>query len=158
MLDSFPYSAIVTSLALLVYVWVSLKVGGARAKFGVKAPNIDGPPDFQRVFRVQQNTLEQLALFVPALWLFAAAWGDMAAAIVGIGDFAAGRARWRCHESPLAPDSLRQTEKGRGYARDQQKWSRFCVRSRAHQYSDHVPTGKPVATFPGRGLAAPFFI
>ncbi|MDX2142261.1 MAG: MAPEG family protein [Rhodospirillaceae bacterium] len=84
MLDTFPLTAIVTALGLLVYVWVTLKVGGARAKYGVKAPSIDGPPDFQRVFRVQQNTLEQVALFVPALWLFAAAWGDMAAAIVGI--------------------------------------------------------------------------
>jgi glutathione S-transferase len=84
MLDTFPLTAIVTALGLLVYVWVTLKVGGARAKYGVKAPNIDGPPEFQRVFRVQQNTLEQVALFVPALWLFAAAWGDMAAAIIGI--------------------------------------------------------------------------
>ncbi|MSO99053.1 MAG: MAPEG family protein [Rhodospirillaceae bacterium] len=84
MLDAFPYSAIVTALALLVYVWVTLKVGGARAKFGVKAPSIDGPPDFQRVFRVQQNTVEQIVLFLPALWLFAAAWGDMWAGIIGI--------------------------------------------------------------------------
>jgi glutathione S-transferase len=83
MLELFPFTAIVTALALLVYVWVTLKIGAARAKFGVKAPSIDGPPDFQRVFRVQQNTLEQLALFLPALWLFAAAWGDMTAAIIG---------------------------------------------------------------------------
>jgi len=84
MLENFALTGIVTALALLVYVWVSLRVGAARAKFGVKAPSIDGPPDFQRVFRVQQNTLEQLALFIPALWLFAAAWGDMAAGIVGL--------------------------------------------------------------------------
>ena len=84
MLDSFPLTAIVTSLALLVYVWVTLKVGGARAKFGVTAPSVDGPPDFLRVFRVQQNTLEQLALFVPALWMFASFYGDMWAAIIGI--------------------------------------------------------------------------
>ena len=29
-----------------------------------------GTADFERAFRVQQNTLEQLVLFVPALWLF----------------------------------------------------------------------------------------
>jgi len=84
MIDLFPYTAIVTAVALLVYVWVILKVGGARAKYGVKAPSIDGPPEFQRVFRVQQNTMEQLALFVPALWIFAAAWGDMWAALIGL--------------------------------------------------------------------------
>lgn len=84
MLEAFPYTAIVTALALFVYIWVILKVGGARAKYGVKAPSIDGPPEFQRVFRVQQNTLEQLALFLPALWLYAAAWGDLGAGIIGL--------------------------------------------------------------------------
>ncbi len=84
MLELFPFTAIVTSLGLLVYIWVTLKVGGARAKFGVKAPTVDGPPDFQRVFRVQQNTVEQIVLFIPALWLFAAAWGDVWAAGIGI--------------------------------------------------------------------------
>lgn len=84
MLDTFPLTAIVTALALLVYTWVSLKVGGARGKYGVKAPSIDGPPEFQRVFRVQQNTLEQLALFLPSLWMFSAAWGDVIGAIIGV--------------------------------------------------------------------------
>ena len=83
MLENFPLTALVTTLSLAVYLWVTLKVGGARAKHGVKAPNIDGPPEFQRVFRVQQNTLEQLALYVPVQWIFAAAWGDVAAAAVG---------------------------------------------------------------------------
>lgn len=83
MLETFPLTAIVSALALLVYTWVSLKVGGARGKYGVKAPSIDGPPEFQRVFRVQQNTLEQLALFLPSLWMFAGGWGDVAAAAIG---------------------------------------------------------------------------
>lgn len=84
MLETFPLTALVTTLSLAVYLWVTLKVGGARAKYGVKAPNIDGPPEFQRVFRVQQNTLEQLALYLPVQWIFAAAWGDVAAAAVGV--------------------------------------------------------------------------
>lgn len=83
MLESFPLTALVTTISLAVYLWVTIKVGGARAKHGVKAPSIDGPPDFQRVFRVQQNTLEQLALYLPVQWLFALAWGDMPAAAAG---------------------------------------------------------------------------
>ncbi|MDX2222702.1 MAG: MAPEG family protein [Rhodospirillaceae bacterium] len=83
MLDTFPLTGLVTLVALLVYLWVTLKVGGARAKYGVKAPAVDGPAEFQRVFRVQQNTLEQIVLFVPALWMFAVAWGDLWAAAVG---------------------------------------------------------------------------
>ncbi|MBL8642746.1 MAG: MAPEG family protein [Rhodospirillaceae bacterium] len=84
MLGSFPLTAIVTAVALLVYIWLIMKVGGARAKYGVNAPSIDGPPEFQRIFRVQQNTVEQLVLFIPALWMFAAAWGDMWAAAIGV--------------------------------------------------------------------------
>lgn len=39
-----------------------------------------GEPEFERVLRVQQNTLEQLVLFLPALWLFSVyvspVWGS----------------------------------------------------------------------------------
>jgi glutathione S-transferase len=84
MLDQFAYTALVSALALFVYIWVILKVGGARAKYGVKAPAMDGPPEFLRVFRVQQNTTEQLVLFLPSLWLFAFAWGDLGAGVIGL--------------------------------------------------------------------------
>jgi glutathione S-transferase len=83
-MQRFPYTELVMVLALLVYVWFAFKVGGARAKYQVPAPATDGPPEFQRIFRVQMNTLEQLAWFLPSLWLFATAWGDLAAGIVGI--------------------------------------------------------------------------
>lgn len=33
-------------------------------------PQITGDPNFERVLRVQQNTLEQLVFFLPLLWLF----------------------------------------------------------------------------------------
>ena len=62
--------AIVTILALLQFVWFSVQVGGMRGKHGVKAPAIAGHPDFERMFRIQQNTMEQLVVFLPALWMF----------------------------------------------------------------------------------------
>ena len=62
--------AIVTILALLQFVWISVQVGGMRGKHGVKAPAISGHPEFERTFRVQQNTMEQLIVFLPALWMF----------------------------------------------------------------------------------------
>jgi hypothetical protein len=37
---------------------------------GVSTPQMIGNPDFERVVRVQQNTLEQMVFFLPALWLF----------------------------------------------------------------------------------------
>jgi glutathione S-transferase len=84
MLATYPLTAIVLSLSLFVYIWTAMKVGGARAKYGVHAPAVDGPVEFQRVFRVHMNTLEQMIIFLPALALFAAAWGDMPTAIVAV--------------------------------------------------------------------------
>ena len=44
-------------------------VGKSRSQLGIEAPKIIGDEKFERVFRVQQNTLEQLVVFLPALWL-----------------------------------------------------------------------------------------
>jgi glutathione S-transferase len=84
MIAVFPLTALATLLALGVYFYAGLAVGRARGKYGVKAPAVTGDPAFERVFRAQQNTLEWLPLFLPALWLFASAWGDKWAALVGI--------------------------------------------------------------------------
>ena len=84
MVAAFPLTSVVVVLALVVYTWMSFKVGGARGKYDVKAPSVDGPPEFLRIYRAHLNTLEQLVVFVPALALFASAWGDVAAAIVGV--------------------------------------------------------------------------
>ena len=66
-----PLVAIVTVLALVQYFVLGLRVGQARGKFGIEAPATTGHPIFERHFRVHQNTMEQLVLFLPALWLFA---------------------------------------------------------------------------------------
>ena len=68
MFDRWP--AFITMLALLVYVWNFVACGRARDKFGVKAPAVTGHPQFEARFRVQQNMLEQLIVFLPSLWLF----------------------------------------------------------------------------------------
>lgn len=81
---AFPYTDLVMVFALLVYVWTVFKMGGARAAYKVPAPAMDGPPEFLRAARVQMNTLEQIVLFLPSLWLFATGWGDFLAAIIGV--------------------------------------------------------------------------
>jgi glutathione S-transferase len=62
--------ALVILLALVEYMVLGMLVARARAKYGVKAPAISGPEGFDRTFRVQQNTLEGLVIFLPGLWLF----------------------------------------------------------------------------------------
>jgi len=78
------YVAMVTLASLLLYFVMALAVGRARAKFGVPAPAISGHVDFERVFRVQANTLEWLPLFLISLWLFALYWSDLVAAALGL--------------------------------------------------------------------------
>jgi glutathione S-transferase len=61
-----------------------VQVAKARGACGIKAPAISGNPDFERVFRVQMNTLEWLPIFLPALWLFAIYISDAIAAALGV--------------------------------------------------------------------------
>ena len=80
----YHFTALVTCLAILFYFFTSFRVGKARATFGVKAPAISGNADFERVFRVQMNTLEWMPIFLPSLWLFAIYNSDTIAALVGM--------------------------------------------------------------------------
>ena len=64
------FVAVVAALALVQYILQGVRVGQARGKYGVEAPATTGHPVFERHFRVHQNTLEQLVVFLPALWLF----------------------------------------------------------------------------------------
>jgi uncharacterized membrane protein YecN with MAPEG domain len=79
-----PHSlvTIVTLVALLVYVWMGLRVAGARSKSGIHAPQMTGDPILERHIRVQANTLEWLPIFLPSLWLFAQYWPEWIAAAV----------------------------------------------------------------------------
>src|SRR5262245_362037 len=77
-------TALVTLLAILFYFYTSTQVARARVKFGVKVPAISGHPDFERIFRVQMNTLEWMPIFLPSLWLFAVYVSDLGAALAGL--------------------------------------------------------------------------
>lgn len=73
-MQSHAYVAIVTALALIVYLWTVIGVGGARRKSGIKAPCMTGDPLLERAVRVQANTLEWLPIFLPSLWLCHLFW------------------------------------------------------------------------------------
>jgi glutathione S-transferase len=84
MSHSMPWTIGALVLALVVYVWAMLKVGQARGKYKVDAPAVTGPPEFERAFRAQQNTVEQMVLFVPLLGLASFVWTDLAAGVYGL--------------------------------------------------------------------------
>lgn len=76
--------AVVALLALLQYFYFGILVGRARSRTGIAAPAVSGDPVFERTFRVQQNSLEQLVIFLPAAYLFALYVSAPIAAGIGV--------------------------------------------------------------------------
>lgn len=77
------WTAWTTLAALAVYFWIIMHAGRARGKYKVKAPSMEGPVEFQSAQRVQANTVEQMAMFFPALWMCAYFLDDRWAALGG---------------------------------------------------------------------------
>jgi len=78
------YVDIVTVLAILQFIVFGFQVAGARGKYGVKAPATTGNEIFERLFRIQQNTLEQLVGFIPGIYLFSRYFNPLWAAALGV--------------------------------------------------------------------------
>lgn len=74
---------IVAVLAILQFVLFSVLVGKARETHGVKAPAVSGNEQFERVYRVQMNTLEQLVCFLPALFMASYYWSPTLVSLIG---------------------------------------------------------------------------
>lgn len=77
------YATLIVLLALLQYVYFIARVSKARAKYNVKAPATEGDEGFTRPFRVQQNTLEQLVIFIPSTFAFSFYVSDLWVLIPG---------------------------------------------------------------------------
>jgi glutathione S-transferase len=75
--------SLVTILALLLLFAITINVGRVRVKSGIKAPSMVGDPAFERAVRVQQNTLEQIVIFLPAMWIFSTVISPIYAAMLG---------------------------------------------------------------------------
>jgi uncharacterized MAPEG superfamily protein len=74
----------VIALALLEYFVFGFLVGRARGTYNVPAPATSGNPIFERYFRVHQNTLEQLVIFVPCMLIFSQVVSTRIAAGLGL--------------------------------------------------------------------------
>ena len=79
-----PYVQLVIVLALLEFLLFCFAVGRARTRYNVPAPAMSGHEVFDRYFRAQMNTLEQLVVFLPCLWLFAHYINAWAAVALGL--------------------------------------------------------------------------
>jgi uncharacterized membrane protein YecN with MAPEG domain len=75
---------IVATLAVLQYLIFGGLVGSARGRYGVKAPAVTGHEQFERIYRVQMNTLELLVALLPALYISARYWPAWVVAAAGV--------------------------------------------------------------------------
>ena len=78
------YTHIVALLAVIQFLAFGILVGRARTQYGIKAPAVSGNELFERHFRVQMNTLEQLVAFLPALLIASQYWSNLLVAGVGL--------------------------------------------------------------------------
>jgi glutathione S-transferase len=86
-----PLVHLVIALALVEFFLFGVAVARARARYNILAPATTGNEVFERYFRVQMNTLEQLIIFVPSVLLFARYVNVYVAAALGVV-FLIGRA------------------------------------------------------------------
>ena len=88
------FVALVTLLLLCQYIVFMGLCGKARAQSGILAPAVTGDETFERAYRVQMNTLEQLIIALPAMWVSASYFSPMVAASLGLCFFV-GRLLYR---------------------------------------------------------------
>ena len=84
---------LVIALILVEYMLFGWQVGRARVRYQVPAPATTGNEAFERYFRVQANTLEQLVVVLPAMLIFGHYWGAPLTALLGLL-FILGRAMY----------------------------------------------------------------
>lgn len=75
---------VVALLAVTQFLLFGFFVGRARDKYRIKAPAVSGHEMFEREYRVQMNTLEQLICFLPALLIAGLYWSQAFVAGVGV--------------------------------------------------------------------------
>jgi glutathione S-transferase len=83
-MQQYLYTSFITLLVVLLMFGLIFNVGRARGKYQVKAPAISGNEFFERAYRVQMNTIENVLMFLPALWLYAIYIGDKGAGDSGV--------------------------------------------------------------------------
>jgi glutathione S-transferase len=93
------YIDIVAMAAVLQYLVFGSLVGKARGQYGVKAPAVAGNEQFERVYRVQMNTLELLVAFLPALYAASKYWPAWVVAAVGAVYLVGRVIYWRAYVS-----------------------------------------------------------
>ena len=100
------YAELVAVIAVLQFVLFTSLTGRARNQSGLKAPAVTGHEGFERMYRVQVNTLEILIVFLPSLFLAAKYWPSPWTAGLGIVYTIGRHFYWRAYVSDPSKRTL----------------------------------------------------
>ncbi|MGR4895789.1 MAPEG family protein [Stenotrophomonas sp. LARHCG68] len=100
------YVEIVAMLVVVQYLFFTTLVGRARGRYGVKAPAVTGHEGFERVYRVQMNTLELMVALLPSLFVAARFWPAEWAAGIGAVYLVGRLIYWRAYVAAPAGRGL----------------------------------------------------
>ena len=91
------YVGLVAIVAVIQFIAFGALTGRARARAGLKAPAVTGDEGFERMYRVQMNTLEVMVVFLPALFLAAKYWSPVFVAATGAVYLVGRLLYWRAY-------------------------------------------------------------
>ena len=103
------YVGLVAIVAVIQFIAFGALTGRARARAGLKAPAVTGDEGFERMYRVQMNTLEVMVVFLPALLLAAKYWSPVFVAATGAVYLVGRLLYWRAYVAD-------PTRRGPGFA------------------------------------------
>ena len=93
------YVELVAIIAVLQFFFFGAMTGKARRDSGLKAPATTGHEGFERMYRVQMNTLEMLVAFMPALFIAANYWSVLLISGLGLVYIIGRFVYWRAYVS-----------------------------------------------------------
>lgn len=101
-----PLVELIAIFAVIQFFFFGFMTGQARRVSGLKAPAVTGDEGFERMYRVQMNTLEMLVMFLPALLIAGKYWTPVLVAILGL-IYVVGRfIYWRAYVASPAKRGL----------------------------------------------------
>ncbi|KAK0063629.1 microsomal glutathione S-transferase 2 [Biomphalaria pfeifferi] len=92
-IDKYALPAAVTVAGIHQMFTFAKSVGNARRKYNVQVPETAGPPEFVRVFRAHQNSLEFYPISLAGLWIGSVFFHPVPASVF-YGVYLLGRKRY----------------------------------------------------------------
>ncbi len=92
-----PMIELIALLAVFQFLFFGYNVGAQRRDSGLKAPAMTGHDGFERMYRVQMNTLECLVAFLPVLLITGKYWPVWLIAPIGAIYLVGRTMYWRAY-------------------------------------------------------------